>query len=179
MKNLIRTLCLALSLVTASASASSVNGCDVVGTYINNRLIDIGPPVGLLNNLTLLELHADGTASEQQSIVQEFPNTTGTGAVLMGAWELKKDLVTVTLIGWDAAPTTVEDCCDVELAAYTRFTLQFRVVDKNTLERIESVRTEFPLSAPTETIVSGPGTSSSSTATGIIFKKVHVVFSDL
>lgn len=178
MKNLIRTLCFALSLVTASASASSVNACDVVGSYINIRTITV-PVLGNLDIMTQLQLHADGTVWVDSSSSDVNPITSGFFSQGIGAWQLKKDIVTLTFITWGTTPVTVDECCDVDVTDWERFTQEFRVLDKNTLESIESVSIIFPTSADTNTVLTGPGTVFGTSTTPLQYKKVHVVPSDL
>lgn len=62
MKKMIRALCFALTMVAASASASSFDRCDVVGSYISVFDTSAG------HALDQIQLHAAGTAWEYESL---------------------------------------------------------------------------------------------------------------
>ncbi len=171
MKNMIRSLCLALTLV---ASASAVDRCDVVGSYVAIRtLTDIG------NVMYQLQLHADGTVWAADSTSSITPITSGYYSQAIGAWQIKKDIITLTMVEWGTLPVAVDECCDVDVSDFDRFTAELRVIDKNTIESVHRVSTEFPTTADTNTVLSGAGTVIGNATTPFQYKKVRVIPADL
>jgi len=176
MKNMIRSLFLALTFFASTTFA--FDKCDAVGSYIAVRLgLPLPDGLGLLNQL---QLHSDGTAYFYASDALLFPLTTGEYAPMIGAWELKKDIITMTLITFGTLPTTAGECCDLTTFDWQRYTFELRIVDKNTLERLHTVVQSFPnATTDTNTVLFGSGNVVANSTTPFQFKKVHVVKADL
>lgn len=179
MKNLFLALIFSLSLAaSASASSHSFDKCDVVGSYINIAQVDVGPPIGIGNFLSQLQLHADGTAWLWSSAAFTYPITTGQEIPFIGTWQLKKDTIIATFISALAEPVTSEDCCDVNVTLWERVTVEYRVVNKNTIERVNSVEHDFALTdnplGPNGVIFPNPNAQQVR-----VYNKIPVIPSDL
>jgi hypothetical protein len=163
---------LVCSFAFLSSSIQAFDKSDVVGSYIAIRPNDIGV-------MDQLQLHSDGTAYWWQSNALRHPITQGTFSPRIGTWNKDGNIVIVTTIGVGAAVAEpVGNCCDIDIAAWSRFTQKLQIIDKCTLQTIHRVARDFLL--PTsQSPLCGDGIIAFDSTAVFQYKKVPVVPSDV
>jgi hypothetical protein len=148
-------------LMVVAAPASADSGCKngkFVGSYTTPVVFpDVwGDGTNVAHTYVLqLNLHNDGTATQDFSGFPDVMLSLGTGTPFVGSWICRKDgKLVVTMISTiygsttDAInhPTTVPDPppVDLFLVASSRDTFLFTVTDDNTLTRIQARRRNYP-----------------------------------
>ncbi len=183
-----------LIVISVPANAQLVAGCKTgkfIGSYTNAlTFTDIwGDGSGVTHTfLSQLNLHSDGTATQDFTGFPDIMLSGGTGTQYIGSWTCRKDgKLVVVLITTVYFPTTdavnhpasvpAPPPVDLFLDSSARLTYLFTVTDDNTLTRTESRRRNYPAANdPSDPI---GGTLGPLNTTVVVYKRLVASDADL
>lgn len=181
---------LTIVTVPAKADAGCKNG-KFVGSYtLSSTFPDLwGDGTNVVHNFVLqLNLHSDGTATEEFSGFPDVMLSFGTGTEFVGSWACRKDgKLIVTMISTVYVPTTdainhpstvpSPPPVDLFLQSSSRDTFLFAVTDDNTLTRVQFRRRAYlPTEDPADPAA---GTLGPLNTTQVVYKRLVASDADL